>query len=320
MAQIIVIVVNYKTGALVAKSLARLAVVRQALPSLRVVVVDNCSPDNSLELISSAVADLHAQDWIHVEAHTQNGGFAAGNNVGIRRAHALEWPVDHFFLLNPDACIQPDTLQELLRFQQTLPKPALLGCVQLNDAGQARPSSFRFPSVISEFQRGASLGLVERLWPHSKVAQPVPEGPQQADWVTGAAFLLPRQIVEHVGLMDEGYFLYYEEVAYMHDIRAAGFDIWCVPDAKVTHLAGASTGIVTGRSKSRQLPAYWYQSWRRYFAATHGKAGMWLCGLAWLSGHCINAVLALVMPRRRTAGGPNVRDFVRHALLNRPAS
>jgi N-acetylglucosaminyl-diphospho-decaprenol L-rhamnosyltransferase len=315
---IAVIIVNYKTGTLVAESLARLATARSGGVDLRVVVVDNHSPDDSLTLIGQAIDQLGAHTWCDLVAHGHNGGFAAGNNVGLRRVSTLNWPVDHYFLLNPDACIQPDTLPELLGFMAGLPRPAVLGCVQINEAGTPRPSSFRFPSLVSEFQRGASLGVVERLWPRSRVAMPVPTRPEQADWVTGAAFLVPKAIVEQVGLMDEGFFLYYEEVAYMHQIRAAGHEIWCVPSAKITHLAGASTGIVTGRAKARRLPVYWYRSWRRYFQTIHGTRSMWACGVAWLAGHAIHRMLSLVVSRRRTTGGPSSADFIRYALLNRP--
>lgn len=318
MKHIAVIIVNYKTGTLVAESLGRLAAARSGEVDLKVVVVDNQSPDDSVDVIRRAIDQLSGQTWIDLVAHGHNGGFAAGNNVGFRRVTALNWPVDHYFLLNPDASIQADTLPELLGFMERLARPAVLGCVQINEAGAPRPSSFRFPSLASEFQRGASLGMVERIWPHSRVALPVPTQPEPADWVTGAAFLLPKPIVDQVGLMDEGFFLYYEEVAYMHQIRAAGHEIWCVPSAKITHIAGASTGIVTGRAKARRMPIYWYRSWRRYFMTIHGSRSMWACGLAWLAGHAIHRILSLVVSRRRTTGGPSSVDFIRYALLNRP--
>lgn len=316
MSDVVVIIVNYKTGRLVAQSLERLSQIRQAGLSLRVVVVDNQSPDDSCAVISQALHALAAHDWAHLEAHAVNAGFAAGNNVGFAATRRLQWPVDHFLLLNPDAILEPDALAHLLKFDSQRSAPAVLGCQQINEAGHARPSAFRFPGLISEFQRGASLGFVERHWPQSKVAMAVSHSPHPADWVTGAAFLLPKAIVDQVGDMDDGYFLYYEEVDYLRKIRLAGFEVWSVPAARVCHLAGAATGIVTGKSLGRRMPAYWYQSWRRYFLSSQGYLGMYLCGLAWLSGHAIDRLLSVLVAKRRVSGGHHALDFIRYALLN----
>lgn len=311
-----IIIVNYKTGHLVAESLQRLSQTQIHGLHLAVYVVDNASPDDSLAVIDESIRQLQAQAWAHLIAHPHNGGFAAGNNVGFKAATEGTKQPDYFFLLNPDACVQPDTLSNLLAFASQQTTPAILGCQLLDEHLTARPSAFRFPGALSEFQRGASLGLIDRLCPSSRVSMPVTSVAHEADWVSGAAFLVPRMILDTVGPMDEGYFLYYEEVDFMRKAKNAGFKIWSVPQSRVIHLAGASTGIVTGKTKAKKMPHYWYQSWRRYFIGAKGLAGAWACGLLWLLGRTINQMLALVVPRRRDSGGHHVSDFVRYALLN----
>lgn len=311
-----IIIVNYKTGRLVAESLHRLSQLQMPSVGLAVYVVDNASPDDSLSIIDQSILRLKAQAWVHLIAHPNNGGFAAGNNVGFKAATEGNDRPDYFFLLNPDACVQPDTLSSLLAFARQQTDPAILGCQLLDEQLTARPSAFRFPGALSEFQRGASLGLIDRLYPTSRVSMPVTSMAHEADWVSGAAFLVPKVILDTVGLMDEGYFLYYEEVDFMRKIKNAGFKIWSVPQSRVIHLAGASTGIVTGKTKAKKMPHYWYQSWRRYFVGAKGLTGAWACGLLWLLGKAVNQMLALFVPRRRESGGHHVSDFVRYALLN----
>jgi GT2 family glycosyltransferase len=83
--------------------------------------------------------------------------------------------------------------------------------------------------------------------------------------------LIRTDVIRQVGLLDEGYFLYFEEVDFCHRARSAGWTVWYVPDSRVVHLEGASTGVtVTGRRR----PAYWYDSRRRYFLKHFGKAGL----------------------------------------------
>jgi N-acetylglucosaminyl-diphospho-decaprenol L-rhamnosyltransferase len=313
-----VIVVNYNTGHLVKDTVQILSEIRARWPGLTLVVVDNASPDQSGQALSEQLAAEGHSDWAQVLLHNSNAGFATGNNLGVQRAMMNARP-DHFFFLNPDTRVEPDVFDVLLAESARRGDQAVLGCTLTDEQHRTRPSAFRFPSLLSEFQRSASVGLLDRWWPERIVAMPVQTQAHTADWVTGAAFFMPRAIVERAGPMDEGYFLYYEEVDYMHKVRDLGIEIWSLPQARVMHIAGAATGIVGGKSTTRKMPLYWYASWRRYFTKYHGPLGAWACGLAWLLGVGINAALAPLSARRRTTGGPAALDFFKHALLGRPA-
>lgn len=318
MKSLVVLIVNYRTADLVVQNLAALDAIRHEIAApVTAVVVDNGSGDGSVERIAGAIDSMRLASWVHLDAHGVNGGFAAGNNRAMACAQALGWNADWYLFLNPDAQLEPGALQALADFSGQLAGPAAIGMQQLDEQRRPRPSAFWFPSWMSELQRGASLGLIDRLCPKSRVAMPIGTAPHESDWVTGAAFALPRSVVERVGPMDEGYFLYYEEVEYMHRIRQAGYPVWTVPAAKVIHRAGAATGVKGGATGHKPMPAYWYKSWRRFFIATKGRGGMWACGCAWLMGRTVNALLSLAMPRRRQPSGHRVGTFIRLSLLGK---
>jgi N-acetylglucosaminyl-diphospho-decaprenol L-rhamnosyltransferase len=313
--KVAVVTVNYRTAQMVLESLQAIEAMRGRFGEVQAFVVDNASPDDSLALMRQGIAD-HGWAWAHVVASPVNGGFAAGNNLGVKHALAHMAP-DYLLFLNPDAVLVGPCLDELVRFCRTRADQALVGAVLLNEAGTTRTSSFRFPSILSEFQRGARLALVDRLFPHARVARDVPAQPERADWVTGACFLVPLGVWQRAGPMDSEYFLYYEEVDYMRHLKALGVESWLNPQAQVFHRAGASTGIVGGRSQRSAMPAYWYQSWRRYFFKNHGAVYAWTAGLAWVAGCGVRALISWVRRGADEAGTPAVLPFVRMALLGR---
>lgn len=314
-AHICVVMVNFRTGHLLRASLERLAKARIAFPNLSVVVVDNASPDDSIAVMTSTIAALQCEAWVELLPHSQNAGFAAGNNLGVLHACTRHSPApDYFFFLNPDAYVQEGCLQKLWEFSVQHHHSALLGAMLTDESGTPRPSGFRFPSLVSEFQRGAHLGIVDRLFPNQRIAIEPQHLPHRSDWVTGAAFWVPKKIWDHLGGMDDHYFLYFEEVDFMRHVFLAGFDIWTVPAARVVHLAGAATQIVAGKSLNKKMPAYWYESWRRYHFGNHGAASGFARGCAWLAGVMLNKILAVFVPWRRQDDGHRVRDFLRHGM------
>jgi N-acetylglucosaminyl-diphospho-decaprenol L-rhamnosyltransferase len=318
---IAIIMVNYNTGHLVAQSLATLTQVKAKWPGLRLVVVDNASPDHSADQIEQQADALGITPWVQVARNPVNGGFAMGNNFGVRAAQSTQAPPpDFYFFLNPDTLVDPDVLDHLMSFSERQADLAVLGCTLMDVQHRTRSSAFRFPGLVSEFQRSAAIGLIDRMFPNRVVALPVGSQPYRADWLTGAGFFMSTQVLAQVGPMDEGYFLYYEEVDYMHKIRDMGIQIWSLPQARIVHIAGAATGIVGGKSQKKRMPLYWYGSWRRYFTKHHGVVGAWACGLAWMAGLAANRVLSLVSPKRRgSQGGPSAKDFLMYALLGKSA-
>jgi GT2 family glycosyltransferase len=94
----------------------------------------------------------------------------------------------------------------------------------------------------------------------------------QVDWVTGAAMMIRKEVLSEVGLLDDGYFLYFDEVDFCFRARQAGWPAYYVPDSVVTHLQAQATGITDDRKDKRRYPDYWFDSRRRFFVKNRGKA------------------------------------------------
>jgi N-acetylglucosaminyl-diphospho-decaprenol L-rhamnosyltransferase len=130
----------------------------------------------------------------------------------------------------------------------------------------------------------------------------------EVDWVTGASVMLRMQALRETGLFDDGFFLYFDEVELMHRMRGRGWGVRFVPASRVTHLEGAATGV--GES-STPLPAYWYDSRRRYFALTDRISGVLRANLGWLAGSAVMSVKRLAL--RREAPSPLRLTGIWHA-------
>jgi glycosyltransferase involved in cell wall biosynthesis len=184
-----IIIVNFRTGGLVVDCLASLVSEIAAFPATRVRVVDNASNDDSANIIAAAIADHGWGDWAELICSANNGGFAYGNNIAIRAALGEEAPPDLFWLLNPDTRVYPGTLAIFLDFLRTTPKAGIVGSRLLDGNETCWPFAFRFPSVLSELERGACFGPVSKLLKSYKVPKAMGDIPEQVDWVSGASMM-----------------------------------------------------------------------------------------------------------------------------------
>jgi N-acetylglucosaminyl-diphospho-decaprenol L-rhamnosyltransferase len=115
------------------------------------------------------------------------------------------------------------------------------------------------------------LGPVMRLLDRWAVAQPMSQlAAQQVDWICGASMMIRESVFEAIGGLDEGYFLYFEETDFCLRAHRAGFTTWYVPQSRVMHIGGQSTGVTERNTAPRRLPAYWFESRRRYFTKAFG--------------------------------------------------
>ncbi|HUW32469.1 MAG TPA: glycosyltransferase family 2 protein [Planctomycetota bacterium] len=263
--RVAVVIVNYRTAGLAIDCLRSLAPQIERLPGAEVVIVDNASGDQSAERIQSAV-DESGWDWARVRRADRNGGFAFGNNVALRELLASSDPPEYILLLNPDTVVRERAVQALAEFLASTPAAGIAGG-SLEDAfGTEQRAAHRMPSVWTDLDCAARLGPLTRLLGHRADAIPAPHRPVRCDWVSGACMMVRRDVLARIGLMDERYFLYFEEVDFCARARQAGWEVWCVPQARVVHMEGAATGV---RRKSR-LGRYWFSSRRRFFVRHHG--------------------------------------------------
>ncbi len=311
---VLVVIVNYRTGGLVVDCLESLESEMRLIPA-RVVVVDNASGDGSDQIIAAAIRDRGWSSWASVTTLEENRGFAAGNNAAIRPALASEAPPDFVWLLNPDTFIRPRALTTLVDFLRDHPAVGLAGSRLEDPDGTVQCSAFRYPTVFSELECGLRLGVVSGLLKSYVVAFPAPQEDLAVDWVAGASLMVRRQVFESVGLLDEKYFMYFEEVDFCLRARKAGWPCWYVPESRVVHLVGKSSGVTNTREPRKRRPAYWFAARRRYFVSHLGRGRTMLANLAWTLGY-VSFRLRYVLQRRSSPDPPHFfLDFLRYNFL-----
>ncbi|NJK41918.1 MAG: glycosyltransferase family 2 protein [Acaryochloridaceae cyanobacterium SU_2_1] len=314
---ILVVIVNYRTPQLAVDCLRSLDSERSTLPNLQVAMVDNHSEDDSLAVIGEAIAREGWQSWVTLHPLPHNGGFAHGNNAVIRPALESDCPPDYLWLLNPDTVVRPGSLTALLAFFKEHPRVGIAGSRLEDIDGRPQYSAFRFPSLWSEFDQGLRLGIVSKLLSDWVVAPPIAGQVMPTDWVAGASMMVRSAVFTEIGLLDEAYFMYYEEVDFCLRASQAGWPCWYVPESRVVHLVGQSSGVTGATAAQRRRPQYWFDSRRRYFCRYYGRAYAALTDAAWMLGFGLWQLRRWL--QRKPAIDPPLlfQDFLRHSALVR---
>jgi N-acetylglucosaminyl-diphospho-decaprenol L-rhamnosyltransferase len=230
-------------------------------------VVDNASADGTPEMLTEAFPA------VHLVASRENLGFVAGNNLALRTIlrgteHATR-NTKHVWLLNPDTEVLPGATGTLLSTLEANPRAGVVGAKLLYADGSLQHSAFRFPGLVQllfEF-----LPLPPRLYDtplNGRYARRLYEGelPFRVDHPLGAAMMVRVEAIADVGLLDEGFWMYCEEIDWCWRMRKAGWRAYCVPAARVTHHAGQSSGQV-------RIPSFvnLWTSRARLYARHHGS-------------------------------------------------
>lgn len=296
-----VVIVNYKTPALVVDCLASLET--QIDPALdAVIVIDNASPDGSLEQITRAIAARGWGSWARAQAAPANDGFAAGNNAGL-----AELDAGVCFLLNPDTIARPGALASLLALFEAHPRAGICGSALEDAGGRVEAAGRPLPSMLCELDDGMRWGVLRRL---VRGPEPALDRAERCGWVSGAALAIRREVIDAVGAMDDGFFLYFEEVDLCRRASRAGWEIWHEPASRIVHLEGSSTGIA---DRTTRRARYWFESRRRYFVKHHGVVGLLLADALWSAGRLVLRARMLLRLGGSTRGTP--LRFARDLLL-----
>jgi GT2 family glycosyltransferase len=291
-----VIVVSYNTAHLLDRLFAALAAARAAL-KLQVIVVDNASRDNSLEILRT--------HYPHVELieNRTNLGFGRANNQALPRARGR-----YVLLLNTDAFVSPDTLQKTVDFMNSHPKTGVLGVKLVGPDGSLQPSCRYFPTPWNVFLFTTGLNhffpgtrLVDDMsWDHASL--------RECDWVPGCYYLVRSEVIKRVGLFDPRYYFYYEEVDLCRRVRQAGWSVTYYPFTQVVHIGGESTVSEGSIRVGRQISALQIESELLYFRKHYGTTGLLAAVILTTLSAAMRACNALVQ-RRDTA---RVASAVRH--------
>jgi hypothetical protein len=245
-----------------------------------VIVVDSASSDGTPDMVRAEFPQ------VELIASPDNIGYVKGNNLALRRLQTTDhrpqiesssdvWTLDSGFcwLLNPDTVIHPGATQALLDFMTSHPRCGLCGPKLLNADGSLQHGAFELPGLTQlaletqpplwRFRDGRLDG---RYAPKQFDGPPFPVGHP-----LGAAMFARVEAIRQIGLLDEGFEMYSEEVDWAARMHAAGWDVWCVPQAVVTHFGGASSAQASERAERLK-----WQSRQRYYAKHYPPLKRWL--------------------------------------------
>lgn len=224
-------------------------------------VVDNASRDSSPAMV-------HAEfPQVHLISSQENLGFAGGNNLALRQMRETA-PPRYALLLNPDTELQPGALQTLLGYAARHDRVGVVGARLVYGDGRFQHSAFRFPGlwqILFDLYPLPSRLYESRL--NGRYARELYErgDPFPVDHPLGAAMMVRWDVVHQVGLFDEGFHMYCEEIDWCMRIKRAGWQITCVPRAEVVHYEGQSTGQI----KTASFVNLW-RSRRRLYEKHYG--------------------------------------------------
>lgn len=282
--RVLATVVNYRVAETALECL-ELQVRDLASVDGRVLIVDNDAPGPELERLRAGAERFG--DRVSVLSSGENGGFGYGCNIGLRRGLAARPRPDYLMLINPDAHPEPGCCRALVDYMDRHPSVGIAAPrIRDHDGVGLRVSGFRFPNVVGEFAQHTRLGVASKLFA-SKLVAPVDvkdARPGPTDWATGACLVIRPSLLERIGLFDEGYFLYFEEVDLCLRAWRAGFEVHVVEDAFIRHVGGVATGI---KDEERRRPAYWFESRRRFFRKNFGPGVSAAVMTASLAGHVV---------------------------------
>jgi len=295
-ADLAIVIVSYNTKALLRACLRALPAACAGL-DWHATVVDNASTDGSPEMVAAEFPQ------VELVRSSENLGFARANNLALRRARAR-----HLLLLNPDTEAEAGSLARLVEFLDDNPDAGACGPKLLNTDGSLQRNGARFPTLLREFLGVTGL----RRLAMRRCEMALGYGREdfdvlcEVDQLSGACLMVRAAAAEQVGLLDERFFMFYEEVEWCHRIKRAGWRIWYVPGARVVHHWMGSV-----RQESRAMTAALFRSQLLYYQKTGGplhalaaRGIMWM-GLA--KNRLIHAGVAAKRLLRRARLLPEAR-------------
>ena len=231
------VIVSHNPGPFLYTCLERLAASTTERFALEAVVVDNASVDDTVERLRTL-----PYPWLRVIAHTSNAGFAVASNIGIRALAA-----DYILLLNPDTELQPGTLDTMIQFMEAHPEAAVSSPRLVLPNGELDPACHRgFPTPWASLTYMAGL---EKLFPRRRLFNGYHRWHEDLDQTheidapSGAFMLIRSRVIEVIGVLDERFFMYTEDVDFCLRARKAGYRIYYHPAETVLHVKGTTTGI-----------------------------------------------------------------------------
>jgi len=285
MKRLAVVILNYRRAALTIDCVRSLEREIASHPDRHVVLIDQNSDDGSADAMARAIDQQcwSRGGWLTFVRSPVNLGFAGGNNLGFRTVAA-----ENYLLFNSDARATPGCIDALLAALEAHPEVGAIGPRLQDPDGTPQISCFRYRTPITEFLHAAGTSVFDRLLARCLVPMGVFEQPMEPQWESFACIMLRRKMIEDIGPMDDGYFMYFEDIDYSRKMRRHGWKILHWPAARVVHLRGGSSSVKSAMKARARVPKYYYQARSRYYAKHYGGApGLWMTNALWLLGRAI---------------------------------
>jgi GT2 family glycosyltransferase len=264
---------------------------------LQAVVVDNASADETVAAVGREFPS------VALIANERNHGFAAASNQGLLASDGR-----FILLLNPDTVVGDGAIDVMVRFLEDHPEAGAVGPLVIGVDGVLQDSCFPLPTMMREAWRLFHLDRVSR-----RATYPLADwrgsGPREVDVIQGACLLLRRSVLESIGMLDERFYIYTEEVDLCRRIRSAGWRLYWHPDASIVHLGGQST-----RQVAERMFLELYRSKIQYFGKHSGSWGARVYKVV-LAAAAVpriigSALLVALVPRRRREFMPVIRNYL----------
>ncbi len=232
MPDVSIIIVNWNTRQLLADCINDIKSYTHDL-TYEIIVVDNASSDGSQEMVRTTFPD------VHLIANTENVGFARANNQAIRGSRGR-----YVLLLNSDAFVRDQTIAQTVAFMDAHPDAGMVGCKLRYADGRLQPSCTTFPTLFTELLIATQL---ERLFPKSRLFGTYRmtywnfNDIREVDVIMGAYMLVRATAIEQLGMLDESYFMYSEEVDWCYRFKQNGWKVYFYPYVEAIHLWGGSS-------------------------------------------------------------------------------
>ncbi len=248
-----IIIVSWNTRELLDACLASVYKYAPVCP-FDIWVVDNVSTDDSVAMVQEKYPQVQLVE------NSENVGFARANNQAIALSQG-----EYVLLLNPDTVVKPEALTTLIEFMATHSDAGAAGSRLLNPDESLQPSCHPSPTLAREMWRLLHLDKLRLYGRYNMYTWPT-DTAREVDVIQGAALILRRSILDQIGLLDEGYFIYSEEVDLCYRLQKADWRLYWIPQSKVIHYGGQST-----RQVAREMFLRLYQGKLIYFRKHYGQ-------------------------------------------------
>jgi GT2 family glycosyltransferase len=264
-----IIVVNYEVKQLLKRCLQSIFEFQRDL-KFEVIVVDNNSSDHSQEMLKGNYPQVKL-----IENH-RNLGFSRACNQGIKQSQGR-----YILLLNPDTELTPGGIKKMIDFMDSKPKVGICSPKMMDQKGNLQFSCRSFPSYLTAIS--SSQSILNRLFPENFLSQKYllkeknHSQIMEVDWVSGSCLLAKRIMLEKVGLLDERFYMYVEDVDLCYRAKKSGFSVFYFPQAVVIHHIGKSA------EKKKMTMLLEHHRSMYYFYCKHYNPNVFLRGVVFLS-------------------------------------